>query len=75
MKPDRFGHSNLPGEVVVTVTQKKVSCCTEVSNAHEVIPDVTPPEMCYFGRQKSLVLLAKLVEAEIVQRAYPKRAG
>ena len=31
----------------------------------EAIPDVIPPESCYLGWQESLILLAKLVEAEI----------
>jgi hypothetical protein len=31
----------------------------------EGVPDVIPPEACYLGWQESLVLLAKLVEAEI----------
>jgi hypothetical protein len=31
----------------------------------EGIPDVIPPESCYLGWQESLILLAKLVEAEI----------
>jgi len=31
----------------------------------EGVPAVIPAEMCYLGWQESLVLLAKLVEAEI----------
>jgi hypothetical protein len=31
----------------------------------EGIPDVIPVEACYLGWQESLVLLAKLVEADI----------
>ena len=62
---DRFDDPNLPGEIQVTVTLKKVSCGTDVSILQEGIPDVIPPEMCYLGWQESLVLLAKLVEAEI----------
>jgi hypothetical protein len=31
----------------------------------EGIPEVIPVEACYLGWQESLVLLAKLVEAEI----------
>ncbi len=31
----------------------------------EGIPDVIPVEACYLGWQESLILLAKLVEAEI----------
>ena len=62
---DKFDDPNLPGEIQVTVTLKKVSCGTDVSILQEGIPDVIPPEMCYLGWQESLVLLAKLVEAEI----------
>jgi len=31
----------------------------------ENVPEAIPPEACYLGWQQSLVLLAKLVEAEI----------
>jgi hypothetical protein len=44
---------------------KKVSCGTELNIVQEGVPDVIPPEMCYLGWQESLILLAKLVEAEI----------
>src|ERR687884_2158 len=62
---DRFDDPNLPGEMQVTVTLKKVSCGTELNVVQEGIPDVIPAEMCYLGWQESLVLLGKLVEAEI----------
>jgi uncharacterized protein YndB with AHSA1/START domain len=62
---DRFDDPNLPGEMQTTVTLKKVSCGTELTIVQEGVPDVIPPEMCYLGWQESLVLLAKLVEAEI----------
>src|SRR5262249_5515930 len=62
---DRFDDPNLPGEIQVTVTLKKVSCATEINITQEGIPDVIPPEMCYLGWQESLILLAKLVETEI----------
>ena len=38
---------------------------TELSVVQEGIPDAIPVETCYLGWQESLVLLAKLVEAEI----------
>ena len=44
---------------------KKVSCGTELNIVQEGVPDVIPAEMCYLGWQESLILLAKLVEAEI----------
>ena len=62
---DIFDDPNLPGEIRVTVTLKKVSCGTEVNIVQESVPDVIPAEACYLGWQESLILLGKLVEAEI----------
>lgn len=62
---DRFDDPNLPGAMQVTISLKKVSCGTELTITQEGIPDVIPVEACYLGWQESLVLLAKLVEAEI----------
>ena len=62
---DKFDDPNLPGEMVVTVTLKKVSVGTELNIVQEGIPDAIPAEACYLGWQESLVLLAQLVEAEI----------
>jgi uncharacterized protein YndB with AHSA1/START domain len=62
---DKFDDANLPGEMQVTITLKKVSCGTDLSIVQEGVPEVIPPEMCYLGWQESLVLLGKLVEAEI----------
>lgn len=62
---DRFDDPNLPGEMRVTVTFRPVSCGTELKIVQEGIPDVIPPEACCLGWQESLVLLGKLVEAEI----------
>jgi len=62
---DGFDDPNLPGEMQVTVTFQKMSCGTELTVVQEGIPDVIPPEACYLGWQESLILLAKLVEAEI----------
>jgi uncharacterized protein YndB with AHSA1/START domain len=62
---DTFDDPNLPGEMQVTVTLKKVSCGTELNIVQEGIPDVIPPEACCLGWQESLALLALLVEAEI----------
>ena len=62
---DEFDDPNLPGELQVTVTLKKVSVGTELTILQEGVPDVIPPEACYLGWQESLILLAKLVEAEI----------
>jgi uncharacterized protein YndB with AHSA1/START domain len=62
---DKFDDPNLPGEMQVTIALKKVFCGTDVNIVQEGIPDVIPVEACYLGWQESLVLLAKLVEAEI----------
>lgn len=62
---DVFDDPNLPGEMITTVTLRTVSCGTEVTAEQAGIPDVIPPEACYLGWQESLVLLGKLVEAEI----------
>ncbi len=62
---DRFDDPNLPGAMQVTVTLKKVAVGTELNITQEGVPDVIPAEACYLGWQESLVLLGKLVEAEI----------
>jgi uncharacterized protein YndB with AHSA1/START domain len=62
---DKFDDPNLPGEMQVTVTFRKVFCGTDVNITQEGVPDVIPAEACYLGWQESLTLLAKLVEAEI----------
>ena len=62
---DKFDDPNLPGEMQVTVTFKKVSCGTELTVVQEGVPDVIPAEQCYLGWQESLVQLAKLADPEI----------
>ena len=62
---DRFDDPNLPGEMVTTVMLKPVFCGTELNITQEGIPAMIPAEACYMGWQESLILLAKLVEAEI----------
>ena len=62
---NKFDDPNMPGEIQVTVALKKVLCGTEINIEQAVLPEVIPPEMCYLGWQESLLLLAKLVEAEI----------
>jgi uncharacterized protein YndB with AHSA1/START domain len=62
---DRFDDPNLPGQMETTITLKAVFCGTELSIVQEGVPEVIPPEACYLGWQESLMLLAKLVEAEI----------
>ena len=65
MHTDRFDDPNLPGTMKVTVSLKAVSCGTDVSIVQEGVPEAIPAEACYLGWQESLVLLGKLVEAEI----------
>jgi uncharacterized protein YndB with AHSA1/START domain len=62
---DTFDDPNLPGEMVVTITLKKVMVGTDVHIVQEGVPDVIPAEACYLGWQESLTLLAQLVEAAI----------
>jgi uncharacterized protein YndB with AHSA1/START domain len=62
---DKFDDPNLPGEMQVTVTIRKVFCGTELNVTQEGVPDVIPAEACYLGWQESLEQLAKLVDPEI----------
>lgn len=62
---DKFDDPNLPGEMLTTVTLRKVLCGTEINVVQEGIPAAIPVEMCYLGWQESLVQLAKLVEPDI----------
>ncbi|MBX3387943.1 MAG: SRPBCC family protein [Phycisphaeraceae bacterium] len=62
---DKFDDPNLPGEMRVTVTFKKVSCGTELTIVHEGLPEIIPPETCCVGWQESMSLLARLVEPEL----------
>ena len=62
---DTFDDPNLPGQMQTTISLKKVFCGTELNIVQEGLPSVIPPEACCLGWQESLVLLAKLVEAEI----------
>jgi uncharacterized protein YndB with AHSA1/START domain len=60
-----FDDPNLPGTMQTTVMLRPVFCGTELNVVQEGIPGVIPPEACHLGWQESLVLLVKLVEAEI----------
>jgi uncharacterized protein YndB with AHSA1/START domain len=62
---DKFDDANLPGEMTVTVTLKKVVCGTEINIEQAGVPDAIPAEMCYLGWQESLLQLARLVDPEI----------
>jgi uncharacterized protein YndB with AHSA1/START domain len=65
---NRFDDPNLPGEMQTTITLRQVFCGTELNITQEGIPAPIPAEACYLGWQESLVLLAKLVEAEIPEQ-------
>lgn len=62
---DKFDDANLPGEMNVTVTIKRVSCGVELNIVQEGVPDIVPAEGCYLGWQESLLQLARLVEPDI----------
>ncbi len=62
---DKFDDPNLPGEMQVTISFRKVIGGTELKITQEGIPDAIPAEMCYLGWQQSLILMAQLVEPEI----------
>ena len=62
---DKFDDPNLPGEMQTTITLKPAFCGTELNITQEGVPAAIPVEACYLGWQESLILLTKLVEAEI----------
>ncbi len=66
---DRFDDPNLPGEMLTTITLKRVSVGTELNIVQEGVPAIIPAEACYLGWQESLTLLRKLVEVEIPDQA------
>ncbi len=62
---DSFEDPGLPGEMITTVTIRKVALGVELGIVQEGIPALIPAEACYLGWQQSLTLLARLVEPEI----------
>jgi uncharacterized protein YndB with AHSA1/START domain len=62
---DKFDDPNMPGEMQVSISFRKVMGGTELKITQEGIPDAIPVEMCYMGWQQSLQLLTQLVEPEI----------
>jgi len=65
---NKFDDTNLPGEMQTAIVLRKVFCGTELNITQEGIPAAIPAEACYLGWQESLALLAKLVEAEILDQ-------
>jgi uncharacterized protein YndB with AHSA1/START domain len=62
---DTFDDPNLPGEMITSISLKKVICGTELHIIQEGIPSAIPVEMCYLGWQESLDKLMRLVEPNI----------
>jgi len=62
---DVFDDPNLPGEMITTITLKKVSVGTELTATQTGIPSMIPTEACYLGWQESLDKLKRLVEPNI----------
>jgi len=62
---DKFDDPNMPGEMVVIVTLKKVMVGTEHRIEQTNVPAAIPLDGCYLGWQESLEYLAKLVTPEI----------
>ncbi|GHA64277.1 hypothetical protein GCM10009007_00760 [Formosimonas limnophila] len=56
----------MPDEMQVTVEFRPVLCGTGLSIVQTGIPEAIPLEFCYRGWQESLILLAQLVEPEIL---------
>ena len=62
---DKFDDPNMPGEMQVTITLRKVACGTELEIVQSGLPEAIPVEFCHLGWQESLSLLTLLVEPEI----------
>ncbi len=62
---DKFDDPNMPGEMTVTITLKKVLVGTDLHIVQDGVSDAIPVEACYLGWQQSLENLAKLVEPDI----------
>lgn len=62
---NQFDNPGFSGEMMTTISLRKVPVGTELNVVQEGIPSAIPPEACYLGWQESLVLLAQLVEAQV----------
>jgi uncharacterized protein YndB with AHSA1/START domain len=54
-----------PAEMITTISLREIFCGTELNVTRRVIPAAIPRKPVISAGRKSLVLLAKLVEAEI----------
>jgi hypothetical protein len=59
---DRFEDPNMPGEIQVTITLKKVSCGTELNVVQAGVPEVIPPG---WGTNYPLLILLLLLIGRI----------
>lgn len=62
---DKFDDPNMPGEMITTISLRKVMVGTELKVTQEGIPAMIPVEACYLGWQESLDKLMRLVEPVI----------
>jgi hypothetical protein len=53
------------GNLRIKLHRPSISCGTELTIVQDGVSAAIPPSACYLGWQESLILLAKLVEAEI----------
>ncbi|OFX00159.1 MAG: hypothetical protein A3E78_06110 [Alphaproteobacteria bacterium RIFCSPHIGHO2_12_FULL_63_12] len=68
---DVFDDPHLAGEMRTEIKLRDTPQGAEISIAQSGIPDLIPPEACYLGWQESLILLGKLVEADIPAEGAP----
>ena len=68
---DKFDDPNLPGEIQVTVSLKKVSCGTEVNIEQRGIPEVIP--LSTLATRYTLVLAARRGERRGVRLRHRRR--
>ena len=66
---DKFDDPNLTGEMLVTVSLKKVSVGTRDRYVQAGLPDAIPLDACYLGWQDSLRNLARLVDQRSINSA------
>jgi uncharacterized protein YndB with AHSA1/START domain len=62
---DVFDDPSMPGQMETAVSLQAVSVGTEIEIVQTGVPEMIPADACLLGWHESLILLAKLVEAEI----------